>query len=294
MSDPTPNTQHQTQAPIPTVKTDVFKYPVSFTGTGSEYFKIWIVNLLLTLITCGLYYPWAKVRKNKYIYRNTMVDGIAFDYLGKGSVLARGMIVSIVLAITYNLLIRLGNPVLSSVFILSVSCAMPWLIWKSLRFRMSVTTYCSLPFAFSGKLKDLYKIFGMGSAIFIGFCLLLIILFSGGAMLFPDSAISVCTILFMIFSLVLPAFIYYKFKQYQYNSLQWTGLNTQFNAKFSQFIKPFFISALPIVVICACLLIVGVVIALAIPNYTPLFKGGKPSLSNLASIQGIANGHCCR
>ena len=34
--------------------------PISFTGSGSEYFRIWIVNLLLTFVTLGLYYPWAK------------------------------------------------------------------------------------------------------------------------------------------------------------------------------------------------------------------------------------------
>ncbi|MEN9912439.1 MAG: hypothetical protein RI956_883, partial [Pseudomonadota bacterium] len=69
--------------------TSQYKYPVSFTGTGSEYFKIWIVNLLLTIISFGIYYPWAKVRKNKYIYSNTLVDGVAFDYLGTGSVLLK-------------------------------------------------------------------------------------------------------------------------------------------------------------------------------------------------------------
>ncbi|MGL4233375.1 MAG: DUF898 family protein, partial [Casimicrobium sp.] len=27
--------------------------PFRFTGTGSEYFKIWIVNILLTIVTLG-------------------------------------------------------------------------------------------------------------------------------------------------------------------------------------------------------------------------------------------------
>jgi Bacterial protein of unknown function (DUF898) len=36
---------------------------VRFTGSGSEYFRIWIVNLLLMLVTLSLYYPWAKVRR---------------------------------------------------------------------------------------------------------------------------------------------------------------------------------------------------------------------------------------
>ena len=39
---------------------------LGFTASGSEYFRIWIVNLLLTLGTLGLYYPWARVRKLRY------------------------------------------------------------------------------------------------------------------------------------------------------------------------------------------------------------------------------------
>ena len=35
---------------------------LTFTGRGGEYFRIWVVNLLLTLITFGLYSAWAKVR----------------------------------------------------------------------------------------------------------------------------------------------------------------------------------------------------------------------------------------
>jgi Zn-dependent protease with chaperone function len=46
-----------------------------FTGKGSEYFGIWIVNLLLTILTLGFYSPWAKVRRMHYFYRNTQLAG---------------------------------------------------------------------------------------------------------------------------------------------------------------------------------------------------------------------------
>lgn len=46
----------------------------SFTGTGSEYFRIWIVNLLLSIVTLGIYSAWAKVRRMKYFYRNTRLN----------------------------------------------------------------------------------------------------------------------------------------------------------------------------------------------------------------------------
>ena len=46
-----------------------------FTGSGREYFRIWIVNLLFTVLTLGIYSPWAKVRKAKYFWQNTRLDG---------------------------------------------------------------------------------------------------------------------------------------------------------------------------------------------------------------------------
>ncbi len=38
-----------------------------FFGEGSKYFGIVVVNLLLTFLTLGLYYPWAKERSRKYL-----------------------------------------------------------------------------------------------------------------------------------------------------------------------------------------------------------------------------------
>lgn len=47
-----------------------FHTPFRFTGNGREYFRIWIVNTLLTILTLGIYSAWAKVRKKRYIYGN--------------------------------------------------------------------------------------------------------------------------------------------------------------------------------------------------------------------------------
>ena len=43
----------------PSLQTHAF----SFTGSGSEYFRIWIVNLFLSIVTLGVYSAWAKVRR---------------------------------------------------------------------------------------------------------------------------------------------------------------------------------------------------------------------------------------
>ena len=57
--------------------------PVRFTGNTGEYFRIWIVNIALTIVTLGVYSPWAKVRKFRYFYGNTSLADGRFDYHAK-------------------------------------------------------------------------------------------------------------------------------------------------------------------------------------------------------------------
>src|SRR6266540_5363662 len=54
--------------------------PFRFHGDAREYFRIWIVNTLLTLLTFGLFSAWAKVRKRRYLRGNTELLGHRFDY----------------------------------------------------------------------------------------------------------------------------------------------------------------------------------------------------------------------
>ena len=58
-------------------------YPFTFTGTAGSYFRIWIVNLFLSLITLGIYSAWAKVRKKRYLYGHTWVADANFEYHGQ-------------------------------------------------------------------------------------------------------------------------------------------------------------------------------------------------------------------
>ncbi|OYZ81700.1 MAG: hypothetical protein B7Y03_12095 [Polaromonas sp. 24-62-144] len=47
------------------------RHRVSFTGSGGDYFRLWLSNLLLTLVTLGIYTPWARRRRIQYFFRNT-------------------------------------------------------------------------------------------------------------------------------------------------------------------------------------------------------------------------------
>ncbi len=58
----------------------VLRLPVELDVNALAYARIWIVNLLLTVLTLGLYLPWARVRTQRYFLRRTTVAGSALDY----------------------------------------------------------------------------------------------------------------------------------------------------------------------------------------------------------------------
>src|ERR1051326_346313 len=51
-----------------------------FHGDAREYFRIWIVNALLSVCTLGIFSAWASVRTRRYLRGNTELLGHRFDY----------------------------------------------------------------------------------------------------------------------------------------------------------------------------------------------------------------------
>src|SRR5271165_2545789 len=83
--------------------------PLRFRGNGAEYFGIWIVNLLLTIVTLGIYSAWAKVRRLQYFYRHTELAGSSFDFHGSPTKILLGRVVAIAMLIAYQLSVRLHS-----------------------------------------------------------------------------------------------------------------------------------------------------------------------------------------
>ena len=74
---------------------DTQQFRFRFTGTGGEYFAIWIVNLLLSIVTLGIYSAWAKVRREKYFHQHTRLAGTGFDYHGRPGAILRGRLLAV-------------------------------------------------------------------------------------------------------------------------------------------------------------------------------------------------------
>ena len=69
--------------------------PFEFRGNAKEWFGIWIVNMLLSIVTIGIYSAWAKVRTKKYFYNHTYVEERNFDYHATGKQILVGRLIII-------------------------------------------------------------------------------------------------------------------------------------------------------------------------------------------------------
>jgi len=133
------------------------KERLRFTGSGSEYFRVWVVNVALTVVTLGLYAAWAKVRTRRYFYRNTLLAGQPFEYLADPWALLRGNLIVAGAFVAYTLT-QQWKPLLAG-FVGTLGYALlPYLVWKSLRFHAHNSSHRNLRFRFRGTLGESYRV----------------------------------------------------------------------------------------------------------------------------------------
>jgi uncharacterized membrane protein YjgN (DUF898 family) len=131
--------------------------PMRFTGSGGEYFRIWIVNLLLTILTLGIYSPWAKVRRLQYFYRHSELAGSSFDFHGSPTKILIGRVIALVMLVAYNYSVRLHS-VWTLVVIVALAVVMPVLLRNSFRFRLYNTSWRGTRFHFRGSVAGAYRV----------------------------------------------------------------------------------------------------------------------------------------
>jgi uncharacterized membrane protein YjgN (DUF898 family) len=154
----------------PEVEQPSFKdYTFSFNGTGAEYFKLWLLNTILTTITLGFYYPWARAAKLNYLYENTEFNDSPFTFHGTGKEMFIGFLkIFAVYALFMSVFIFLlftgsqaGEPgyiflayLIVIIFLISI---VPLAIHGSMKYRASKSSWRGIFFRYDGELGKLYK-----------------------------------------------------------------------------------------------------------------------------------------
>ena len=120
-----------------------------FRGTAREYFPIWIVNLFLSLATLGIYSAWAKVRKKRYFYSHTTLDGTPFQYLAQPLPILKGRLIAVTFFAIYW---TTANFFLANLpwVLLVMAIIAPWVVVRSAVFNARYSAYRNLTFDFDG------------------------------------------------------------------------------------------------------------------------------------------------
>jgi uncharacterized membrane protein YjgN (DUF898 family) len=143
-------------------------YDLKFFGKGSEYFSILIINWLLTVITLGFYYPWARARKLQYMYGATALNDDRFAFHGTGKEMFLGFI-KVILFYFVLIVLLYGAIFLSDggqnmaiywtgllLFYVLFFAVFPLMIHGAYRYRMSRTSWRGIRFGYRGKKGELY------------------------------------------------------------------------------------------------------------------------------------------
>jgi uncharacterized membrane protein YjgN (DUF898 family) len=128
-----------------------------FKAEPKEYFKIWIVNIALSILTLGIYSAWAKVRTNRYLYASCYLNGSNFEYNAKPKRILYGRIIVVAFYALFLLFSDyLAMYAVAGAIIVLFILLLPWLIRQAISFKLKSTSYRNIPFRFTAKTRSFY------------------------------------------------------------------------------------------------------------------------------------------
>lgn len=146
-------TEAQPQVPRPVA----LHASLRFTGTGPEYFRVWIVHTLLTILTLGIYSAWAKVRKARWFAQHTFLLGDSFDFHGRPLRILVGRGVALILFLAYSYSFD-WSPSAGVAVLLLLLVLGPLLFGSAQRFRLVNTSWRGLRFGFDAPRARIYAV----------------------------------------------------------------------------------------------------------------------------------------
>lgn len=152
-----------------------------YTGTGGEVFGLVIVNILLTIITLGIYSFWAKNKVREFHYNHTELDGDPLAYHGTGGELLAGALkATAVLFLLGGALVgatevaRLGGAsyptpqlIIVPVFYVAIFLLMIVAVNGARRYRLSRSSWRGIRFSFHGRWQSFLGLIVRGTLLTI-------------------------------------------------------------------------------------------------------------------------------
>lgn len=263
--------------------------PIRFTGSGSEYFRIWIVNLLLILVTFTLYWPFARARRIAYFQNNTLVGDDPLGFHANPWKMFRGYLVVAGFGLAYGITSEV-MPLVGAAIFLVFALLWPALWRASLQFRLRNTSWRGVRLGFEGDMKGAYLAFAPLLLPVLGFVALILV----GAALEPGEGVSreertrlglmfggMAALVSLLVAAVMP-WCLARIKQYQHGGYRFAGERTELRAGTRRF---YGLGVRTAGVVLLVMLIVGAVAGLGIA------LAGRSAAGLLAFSGAVALGY---
>jgi len=82
---------------------------VAYVGRLGPLYRLMVTNLLLTIVTLGIFRFWARTRLRQFLWAHTTLGGEAFEYTGTGGELLRGFLRALVVVLPVGLVAAAGQ-----------------------------------------------------------------------------------------------------------------------------------------------------------------------------------------
>jgi uncharacterized membrane protein YjgN (DUF898 family) len=143
---------------------------LKFFGDGAQFFGILIVNAILTTITLGLYYPWARAKTMQYLWQETEFAGSRLTFHGTGAEMFKGFIKAVGLIVVVAIVVGLLTATKISfltllgmiIYVAAIVIITPLAIHGMLRYRTSRTSWRGIHMGYRGRLGELTKMYVKG------------------------------------------------------------------------------------------------------------------------------------
>ncbi len=132
-------------------------FQLRFTGTGGEFFRVWIVNVLLSIVTLGFYTPFARRRTAQYFFSHTDVAGSPLEFTAQQRKMVIGFLVLVGLYLAFNVASETGQDFAVAVFMLGGAALAPYFWASAMRFRLGATRWRGLRLQFTPSWGEVYK-----------------------------------------------------------------------------------------------------------------------------------------
>jgi uncharacterized membrane protein YjgN (DUF898 family) len=123
---------------------------------------LFLKNLVLSILTLGIYSFWGQVEQKRFLYQNMTFQGKHFDYTGTGKEKFIGFIKALLLLIVVGFIINILANVMGFMafvlFYLFLFAFIPIIIYQAQRYALSRTRLNNMPFALVGDQNEFAKL----------------------------------------------------------------------------------------------------------------------------------------